>query len=151
MPSIQINIPLTNEGNISRNDLYNSIAFLISLRSTCIRGKVGCLILRDKRIIATGYNGNINHSPCHEAGCNIESSCQNAMHAEANAIAFAAKAGVSLAGTTLWCTHSPCINCARLIIQAGIAEVVYEVPFRTQEGLDLLVKNHVIVKEYAQS
>ena len=110
-----------------------SIAFQVAERSTCLSQKVGAIVVRDREIIATGYNG----TPSGEDHCidigkcvNGESECKGsvvpspAVHAEMNAIAQAAKHGHVTNGATLYCTHPPCQNCSKLIKAAGIVRVV---------------------------
>jgi dCMP deaminase len=116
-------------------EYFMNIAFLVSSRATCLRRKVGAVIVRDNQILTTGYNGacsGLKH--CAELECirdkhNIPSGerqelCR-ASHAESNAIAQAAKFGVSINRATLYLTNKPCITCAKLIIQSGIKTVVY--------------------------
>ncbi len=110
-----------------------AIAELVSSRSTCLRRHVGALIVKDKRILSTGYNGTpagITH--CGESGCNRENLkvpsgerhelCRG-LHAEQNAIIQSALHGVSIKDSVLYCTHEPCSVCAKMIINAGIKEV----------------------------
>ena len=124
---------------ISRDKLFMEVAELFALRSTCLRGKVGCVAVKDNRIIATGYNGSPSgHTHCTPETCNENESCKNAIHAEANLIAFAAKAGVSLQGSILYCTHMPCLKCAQLIIQSGIRQVIWKNDYHDLSGLNLL-------------
>ncbi len=139
---------------ITRDNLYTEIAKLFSQRSTCGRLQVGCVITRDGRIIASGYNGPTkgnervwNTSVC---GCDLSKPCTKAIHAEANAIAYSARNGIALMGTTLYCTHSPCLKCAELIVQAGISEVIFIEHFRDQEGLQLLKANSIVVRKYEE-
>lgn len=114
---------------------FFSISKINSEQSTCLRRKVGAVIVRDEAIISTGYNGsprNVQH--CSERGClriklNIPSGerheiCYGA-HAEANAIAIAAKNGVIVQGAVMYCTTYPCSQCAKLIINSGIEKVYY--------------------------
>lgn len=113
------------------------IAALVASRSTCMRRQVGAVIVRDNRILATGYNGAPNDVPhCFElpGGCLREAKdipsgqhqelCRG-LHAEQNAILQAAAFGVSLKGGELYCTHQPCITCAKMIINAGLKSVYY--------------------------
>lgn len=133
---------------ISRTELYLITAALQSLRSVCKRGKNGAIITGDNRIISTGYNGPIMKGvSCEELGCDVSQKCNNAMHAEANAIAFAARYGISLAGTTIYCTSAPCFDCAKLIIQSGIKVVLYEHEYTTDggAGLRFLQSNNIEV------
>lgn len=105
-------------------------------RGTCSRLQVGAVVARDSRVVSSGWNG----SPSGMAHCTHldDNPCVISVHAEANAIAFAARAGVSTAGTTLYCTHAPCYDCAKLILNAGITRVVYAEKYRSEEGLTLL-------------
>ncbi len=114
---------------------FMTIAAVAATRSTCLRRQVGAVIVRDGQIISTGYNGSPKGTPhCAETGClrarlHIPSGerqeiCRGS-HAEMNAIAQAASVGVSTAGASLYCTHSPCAFCTKAIINAGIRRVVY--------------------------
>jgi len=87
--------------------------------------------------MSTGYNGNVSGV----AHCfhDMDLGCETAMHAEANAIAFAARHGVGTEGADLYCTHEPCYHCARLIINSGIKRVFFQEPYRKHDGVDLLL------------
>ena len=112
------------------------ITHLVAKRSTCLRRQVGALLVKDKKILATGYNGapaGLEH--CLDVGClrqkeNIPSGQRHelcrGLHAEQNAIIQAACHGVSIRGATLYCTNHPCIICSKMIINAGIEKIVYE-------------------------
>ncbi len=104
------------------------ISRTIATRATCPRAHVGAVVVMDRRILTTGYNGAPpGTSHCSDAGClMVDNHCLRATHAEANAIVQGARHGVSLTGGTLYTTHRPCAGCAKLIISAGIARVVYE-------------------------
>ena len=124
---------------INRDELFIRVALLFAKRSTCIRGQVGVVAVKDKRIIATGYNGSPSGLPhCSDGICNKEQGCVNSIHAEANLIAFSAGAGIALEGATLYCTHAPCKKCAELIVQSGIKGIKYLFPYRDTSGIDLL-------------
>jgi dCMP deaminase len=111
------------------------IARVVSKRSTCLRNKVGAVLVRDNRILSTGYNGaptGMEH--CLDIGCirnerNIPSGERHelcrAVHAEQNAIIQAALHGVSTQGSTLYSTHQPCVLCAKMLINAGVKRVVF--------------------------
>ena len=112
------------------------IAHIVKLRSTCLRRKVGAVLVRDRRILATGYNGPPRGAPhCALTGCLREllgvgsgerlDICRG-LHAEQNAIIQAAMFGVSTANSTMYVTHYPCQICAKMIVNAGIVEVVYD-------------------------
>ena len=116
--------------------LYSKIVKLLSEESTCSREKVGALLLKDTRIIATGYNGSLpNHPHCIDVGCVIQDNhCISSIHAEQNVILFCAKHGISMKGCVLFTTHSPCEICAKLLIQAGISKVYYLKPYYLEEN-----------------
>jgi dCMP deaminase len=109
------------------DDYFMDITFQVSRRSTCDRAHVGSTIVKDKRILTTGYNGAPAGLPhCDEIGhLMIAGHCVRTLHAEQNAIIQAALHGVSVAGGTLYVTHQPCLTCAKMIINAGIRRVVY--------------------------
>jgi len=119
----------------SWNEYFMSITKMVAKRSTCMRRHVGAILVRNKRILATGYNGapsGLRH--CSEVGCirkdsNIPSGerhelCRG-LHAEQNAIIQAACHGISIQGATLYCTNKPCVICTKMIINAGIKEIYY--------------------------
>ena len=118
------------------DEYFMSIAKLVSSRSTCLRRKVGAVLVREKRILATGYNGapsGIEHctpETCLRSKQGVPSGKQQelcrGLHAEQNVIIQAALHGVSTRGATLYCTHKPCILCAKMIINAGIVRIVYQ-------------------------
>ena len=114
-------------------------AFIFSEASHCKRNKVGAVISTDGRIISTGYNGMPSGftNECEDMSDNTK---RLVIHAEANAILFAAKNGVSLKGSKLTLTLSPCVECAKMIIQAGITYVEYHNEYRLNEGIRLLEK-----------
>lgn len=157
IPSME-GILMTVEGRPSRHQVLMANAHAFSLLSTCSRQGNGALITREGRILSTGYNGAPAGMPhCdHTCTCHISaaaplddehylhcpadtSGCQTAVHAEANAIAFAAKHGVSTNGTTIYCTTMPCVGCARLIINSGIERVLYLHSYRLDDGVRLLM------------
>ena len=107
---------------------FLDIARVVSTRGTCPRLKVGSVIVRDRNILCTGYNGSIRGLPhCIDEGCLIvENHCTRTIHAETNAILQAAKNGVDISGATAYCTHSPCINCLKYLLNAGIKEIVWD-------------------------
>lgn len=121
---------------------YLAMAQIWAQNSYCERRKVGALIVRDKMIISDGYNGTPSgfENVCEDEENKTKS---YVLHAEANAITKVARSYNSSEGATLYVTSSPCIECAKLIIQAGILRVVYCNEYRTVEGLDLLKRAHV--------
>ena len=129
------------EGRISRQDMIIEITKLVAKRSTCLRAEVGAVIVRENRIISTGYCGAPPGLPhCNDKSCKPGSDigCKNTIHAEMNAIAFASRYGLSLVDTTLYCSYAPCLECSKLIISAGISEVLFIKPYRDDSGLMLL-------------
>ena len=130
-----------NHVRLTRLELFMGIADLIAQRGTCLRASVGCVIVQDNRIISTGYVGSPSGRPhCFDVGCEMgpNSGCIRTVHAEANAIAFAAKTGISVNGGSMYCTHSPCLECSRLIVNAGIYSLTYRSLYRDEAGLKLL-------------
>lgn len=116
---------------------YLRMARIWAENSYCVRRQVGALIVKDKMIISDGYNGTPSGF---ENICEDENGVTKpyVLHAEANAITKVAKSANNCNGSTLYITASPCIECAKLIIQAGIRRVVYCDSYRLEEGLDLL-------------
>jgi dCMP deaminase len=120
------------------------LAKLAAVRSTCLAFPVGAVIVNDKQILATGYNGSPPGSPhctaqgfCYEglSACNASKTMPSrSIHAEANAIAQAAKHGISTRGATIYVTLEPCLACLKLIISAGIDRVCYETPFNSGDN-----------------
>jgi len=117
-------------------DYFMDITRLVSRRSTCIRRQVGAIVVKDKRILATGYNGVPTGLPhCEDVGCIREQNkipsgqrhelCRG-LHAEQNTIIQAAFHGISISGATLFCTTLPCSICLKMLINAGIREIIYE-------------------------
>lgn len=146
---IKLVIQLT-EDRITRVQLFLGMARLMSYRGTCRRGQHACIITQNNRVVSSGYNGSIIPKWVCKEQCDINHKCTHAVHAEANAIAAAAREGISLKGATLYCTANPCFECAKLIIQAGIKVVVYSDDYNTDKkiGLDLLQENHVEVYQH---
>ena len=131
----------------SWDQYFMEIAELVSSRSTCLRRQVGAVLVRDKHIISTGYNGaprGVTH--CLDMGClrqqlGIPSGERHEMcrgtHAEQNAIIQAALHGVSTSGATLYCTHQPCILCAKMLINAGVETIVFRGAYPDKLALEL--------------
>ncbi|RME80683.1 MAG: dCMP deaminase [Caldilineae bacterium] len=111
----------------SWDEYFMSIAVQVAKRSTCDRAHVGAVIVRDRRILTTGYNGSPAGLPhCDDVGhLLVDGHCVRTLHAEQNAIIQAAYLDVSVQGGTIYVTHQPCLTCAKMIINAGIRRVVY--------------------------
>ena len=126
------------------------IAKLVAQRSTCMRRKVGAVIVRENRILATGYNGAPNGlAHCYQlpGGCLREAQkipsgqrheLSRGLHAEQNANLQAAAFGVSLAGSVLYCTHQPCVTCGKMLINAGIKRIVFLGDYPDELSLQML-------------
>jgi dCMP deaminase len=120
-----------------------NIAFEVATRATCDRAKVGSVIVRDKRILTTGYNGSPKGQPhCDDAGhLMIDGHCCRTLHSECNAIIQASIHGIAIPGSTCYVTHYPCFNCAKMLVNAGIIRVVYKFGYRIDyHTVDLFIK-----------
>ncbi len=137
------------------DDYFLDIVGLVAKRATCRRRRVGAALVRDRRILSTGYNGapsGLRH--CLEIGCLREQNqipsgerhelCRG-LHAEQNAIIQAALHGVSVKGATLYCTNQPCVICAKMIINAGIVRIVVGGDYRDPLAEEMLEEAHVEV------
>lgn len=115
------------EKRMNWHDYFMEIARVVARRSTCDRKNVGAVIVRDRTILSTGYNGSIRGLPhCDEAGHMMEGGhCVATIHAETNAILQAAKNGVRIEGADIYSTASPCWNCFKMIANAGIRTIFY--------------------------
>lgn len=124
------------------------IAEVYGLRATCPRAHVGAVLAREGRVLSAGYNGapaGLAH--CIDEGCQIGDGggCTRTIHAEANAIAAAAKAGISTNGAELYVTLSPCLACAQLIINTGVQRVIFRDQYSDESGIRLLIDAKVMV------
>ena len=128
------------------DDKYMQMASVWATNSYCKRRQVGALIVKDRMIISDGYNGTPSGF---ENICEDENGVTKpyVLHAEANAISKVAKSGNSSEGSTLYVTASPCMECSKLIIQAGIKRVVYRDEYRLTDGIDLLRRAGVEVEK----
>ena len=140
------------------NQYFMQITQLVASRSTCLRRQVGALLVKEKNILATGYNGvpsGITH--CDVTGClreklNVPSGerhelCRG-LHAEQNAIIQAAKHGTSIVGSILYCTDSPCIICSKMLINAGVIEVVFGRGYPDTLSLEMLAEAGIKFHQY---
>ena len=112
---------------LSWDKYFMEIAKIVAKRSTCDRRNVGAVIVKDKNILSTGYNGSPKGLPhCDEAGHEMsDGHCVRTIHAEANALIQAAKHGVAVDGAVMYLTDSPCYDCLKMLVNSGIKEVVY--------------------------
>lgn len=136
------------EERLSWDDYFMEITRLVAKRSTCLRRHVGAVIVRDRRILATGYNGaprKLKH--CSELGClrekmgvpsgRMQELCRG-LHAEQNAIIQAALFGVSIENSHIYTVTQPCVVCAKMIINAGIKRIVFDEPYPDQLAEDMI-------------
>ncbi len=131
---------------ISKIEYIRELIFLNERRSTCNRAHVGAIALMNGRPIISGYNGApTGEKHCTEVGCEMENGgCIRTVHAEANIVAMAAREGISLRGTDIYCTYSPCLVCARLLLNCGIHKFYYLGEYRDSRGIELLDRHGVI-------
>jgi len=142
-----------------KQDWLMACAFLTSEMSTCAKIKVGAVIARGARIISTGYNGSvpgrehcvnyfgnhIEHQTTKFLEIHHKWALKNEIHAEINAILFAAKEGIKIDGASIYVTYMPCITCSKFIVQAGIKKVFYSIAYDRDVDLSILVENNVEV------
>ena len=146
----------------SWDEYFVKLAFEVSKRSTCLRRAVGAIIVKDRRILATGYNGvpsGLRH--CEETGCLREQLqvpsgqrheiCRG-LHAEQNAIIQAARYGIDIEGSSIYITTEPCSVCAKMLINAGIKEIVFATPYPDKLSQELLSETDILIRsvEYAE-
>lgn len=135
---------------ISWDQYFMAQSHLLALRSTCTRLSVGATIVRDKRIIAGGYNGSIaGGDHCIDKGCYvIDHHCVRTIHAEMNALLQCAKFGVPSSGAEIYVTHFPCLQCCKAIIQAGIKTVYYAEDYKNHPyAIELFEQANVKVEQ----
>ncbi|WP_033828359.1 ComE operon protein 2 [Bacillus andreraoultii] len=135
---------------IAWDQYFMAQSFLLSTRSTCTRLSVGATIVRDKRIIAGGYNGSIaGGDHCIDKGCYvIDNHCVRTIHAEMNAILQCAKFGVPTEGAEIYVTHFPCLQCTKALIQAGIKVIYYAEDYKNHPyALEILEQAGVKVEK----
>jgi len=137
---------MKNNNKTKFDHSYIEMAHVWAKNSYCDRRQVGALIVKDRMIISDGYNGTPSGF---ENVCEEEDNTTKpyVLHAEANAITKVAKSNNSSEGSTLYITDSPCMECAKLIIQSGIVRVVYDKKYRITDGLDLLERAGVMVEQ----
>jgi len=142
------------QARLSWDEYFMQICAVVAQRSTCTRAAVGAVIVHDRNILATGYNGSPAGMPhCTEVGClvytsthpdgAVEENCLRTIHAEINAIAQAAKSGVSIRGSDIYITHSPCLHCLKVLINTGIGRVCYGKPYKIEGLSDLVTRSGI--------
>ena len=141
----------------SWHQYFMTITRQVAERSTCLRAKVGAVIVRDRNIVATGYNGAPAGLPhCTDVGClvyssrtpsgEIEENCFRTIHAEINAIAQAAKNGACIRDADIYITHTPCIHCMKVLLNTGIRAIYYERDYKLHTLEDMLKHTSVTLQ-----
>ena len=134
------------------DELFVETTLLFAKRSSCLKAQQAALLIKDNRIISFGVNGSpAGHINCNEyseeiCGKDSNGSCFLGIHAEQNAIGYAARNGISTDGCTIYCTQSPCISCAKLVTAAGIKEFLYIDRYRLDDGIKFLEQSKVSIK-----
>ena len=142
----------------SYDEYFMEMAHVVSKRSTCLRRNVGAILVKDKHILSTGYNGapkGLKH--CSEVGCLRENMdipsgerhelCRG-LHAEQNAIIQAAVFGVSITNSTLYCTSTPCVVCVKMLINAGVKEIIYSGEYPDDLAKKMLRESNLKIKRF---
>lgn len=140
------------------DEYFMEVAGVVARRSTCVRRNIGAVVVKDKRILSTGYNGAPTGLPhCLDIGCFRErlgipsgerqEICRG-LHAEQNALLQAARYGISLEGATMYSTTEPCSLCAKMLINAGIRRIVYRDPYPDPLSRELLAGTEIEVEQY---
>ncbi len=122
---------MTDHRRPTWDDYFINMAKLAATRATCPRRRVGAVLVRDNRLIATGYNGAVRGTPhCDDVGClMVNGHCVRTVHSELNTLLQCALNGVSSAGSTMYCTDFPCVNCAKALVQGGITRLIFLVDY----------------------
>ncbi|MDI6843765.1 MAG: cytidine/deoxycytidylate deaminase family protein [Anaerosomatales bacterium] len=140
----------------SWDEYFMSIARHVAERSTCLRRRTGAVMVKGKQILSTGYNGvpsGLAH--CEDVGCvrerlSVPSGANHELcrgiHAEQNAVVQAARHGIAIDGSTIYSTHQPCVLCAKILINAGVAEIVYAEPYPDALAAEMLAESGVVVR-----
>ncbi len=163
----------------NKHKLFTQIAELVAQQSTCCRMQVGAVLIKDSRVISIGFNGTpTGQEHCEDHFADLYKtafkdqyptyadfrssrtfydlhgkwSVENELHAEQNAILFAAKNGIATAGSTLYVTYSPCVHCAKVIVTAGISRVFFKNLYdRSQDGIVFLEKNGIECRQLSEA
>ncbi len=142
----------------SWDDYFMSIAEQVATRSTCLRRQIGAVLVKDRRILSTGYNGvpsGLSH--CEEVGCireqhNIPSGTRHefcrGLHAEQNTVIQAARHGISIDGATIYSTTHPCVQCTKILLNAGVKEIIYRNDYPDELSDLLLGEAEIVVRRF---
>jgi dCMP deaminase len=140
-----------NSKRPSWDEYFLKVAMLVSERATCPRMHVGCVLVKDKQILATGYNGSIpGDGHCEDDGCLIvDNHCVRTNHAEINAITQCATHGVNTSGASAYVTNMPCTTCSKALIAAGIKEIIVFSDYHSTLATDFFAKAKVPIRRLA--
>jgi dCMP deaminase len=129
------------------DEYFMMCAQLLSSRSSCERLRVGCIVVKDNIIICSGYNGHVVGAE--HISIIVDGHEQATIHAEHNAIANASKRGANTSNTTVYITHYPCLNCAKLLVQAGIKKIIYHTDYRNNPLVEkILTSANVLICKF---
>jgi len=138
------------EERLSWDEYFMQFALLTSKRSSCNRLQVGCTIIKNNRILSTGYNGFIQNAP--HISIVSDGHEQATVHAEMNAIAFCAKNGINSEGSVAYITHYPCISCYKILVSAGITKIIYLNDYKNNPIVELVNTNvNIPIIKYKQN
>jgi len=132
---------------------FCGITRAVGTRATCSRKAVGAVLVKDKLILATGYNGapaGLRHCDHTDGRDLLSGHCARSTHAEQNAIVQAARHGIGIEGSTLYCTNNPCLTCTKLIINAGVVRIVYEEEYPDTLAFELLRESGVKLERFGE-
>lgn len=142
----------------SWDEYFMAITDQVAERATCKRRRIGAVLVKDKRILATGYNGTpAGLAHCEDVGClreqrGIPSGTQHELcrgiHAEQNAVIQAARHGIAIDGATVYCTHQPCVLCAKILINAGVQEIVYREAYPDELAQEMLAEAGITPRRF---
>jgi dCMP deaminase len=142
----------------SWDDYFMHITREVAKRGTCMRRQVGAILVKDKHILCTGYNGTPQGLPhCDEIGCLRElhripsgerAELCRGIHAEQNAVIQAARHGIAIDGATCYCTHQPCVLCAKILINAGVREIVYRESYPDELAQEMLAEAGITPRRF---
>lgn len=145
-------LPKDITGRPSWDAYFMAIVRAVATRATCSRRAIGAVLVKNKLILATGYNGapaGLRHCDHTNGGDLLNGHCARSTHAEQNAIVQAARHGISIEGATLYCSNNPCLTCAKLLINAGVTRIVYEGAYPDEIAVGLLREAGVLTERFA--
>ena len=138
-----------NKDRLEWEDYFMSVAYLTSCRSPCNRLHVGCVLVKDKRVISVGYNGFISGHP--HVSRVVNNHEQSTIHAEQNCLTDCVKRGICAKDAIAYITHYPCINCCKLLLSSNISKIIYDEDYKNDPIVDQLIKESGIeIKKFSK-